>query len=445
MARKIAVIGTGYVGLVTGVALSEIGHSVTCIDIDEDKIERLKQGEAVIYEEGLEDMLQRNIANGRLKFTTDYQEGLCNKEIVYLGVGTPESDDGSADLTYLKRAAKDIAHQAEQNLIVVTKSTVPVGTNHFIKDYIEDHLTNDIQINIVSNPEFLREGSAVKDTFTGDRIVIGADDPKSAEIMEEVNQGFDVPVYKTDIKSAEMVKYASNAFLATKISFINEISNICEKLGANVEDVAQGMGMDHRVGHAFLNAGIGYGGSCFPKDTSALVQIAGNVEYDFKLLKGVIDVNNHQQASLVDKVLDRLGDLRGKTIAVLGLAFKPNTDDMREAPSIKIINRLLSCGAHIKAYDPIAVDTAKNILSPEVQYFEQMDETLENSDAALILTEWDQIRQFDYKEVHNLMNKPIIMDGRNCLSLEDVKQSGLEYHSMGRPSIQPTKTLEEVN
>lgn len=431
---KIAVVGTGYVGLVTGVSLSEIGHQVTCIDIDEAKIKKMRTGYSPIYEPGLSDLMIKNIAENRLFFTANHNEGFRDAEVIYIAVGTPEKEDGSANLHFVEQVAKDIAMNISQDTVVVTKSTVPVGTNHRIKRIIESHLVKDVKVDIVSNPEFLKEGSAIHDSFNGDRIVIGSDSEKASDLLVEINQPFGVPVYKTDIKSAEMIKYASNAFLATKISFINEISNICELLDANVEDVALGMGLDQRIGSQFLKAGIGYGGSCFPKDTKALIQIAGNVDYDFELLKGVVNVNKKQQGLLLKKLDDRFTSLQGKKIAVLGLAFKPNTDDMREAASILITEELLKKGAEVMAFDPVAMENAKTILSSKVQYATSLEQAIKESDATLIVTEWEEIKNIDLN-LFKTMNYPLVIDGRNCFTLDSMKEYGIEYHSVGRPSI----------
>lgn len=432
---KIAVVGTGYVGLVTGVALSEIGHYVTCIDIDEKKVANMRTGKSPIYEPGLEELMQKNIHENRLFFTTDYKEGFHDADAVYIAVGTPQKADGSADLIYVDAVANSIAEHAQKDLVVVTKSTVPVGTNHYIKQVIDDNLKLDIKIDIVSNPEFLREGSAVYDTFNGDRIVIGADNEQAANLIEEVNKPFGIPVFKTDVRSAEMIKYASNAFLATKISFINEIANICEKLGADVIDVARGMGQDSRIGSQFLNAGIGYGGSCFPKDTHALVQIAQNVNHDFELLQSVINVNNNQQQLLVNKAIQRFGNLGGKRVALLGLAFKPNTDDMREAPSIIVSDLLVKAGATVIAYDPIAADNAKKILNSSVQYADSIHEALADADIAFIMTDWEEIVELKPSNYSQLMKTPVVFDGRNVYDLQQVRSSDIEYHSIGRASI----------
>ncbi|MGY0691411.1 UDP-glucose dehydrogenase family protein [Virgibacillus sp. FSP13] len=431
---NIAVVGTGYVGLVTGVSLSEIGHHVTCIDIDEAKVDKMKNGISPIYEPGLSELMTKNIDRNCLFFTTDHREGFQNADIIYIAVGTPENEDGSANLSFVEQVAKDIAKHAKQDTVVVTKSTVPVGTNHKLKQIINTNLVQDVKVEMVSNPEFLKEGSAIHDSFHGDRIVIGSDSEKAATLLEEVNKPFGVAIYRTDIRSAEMIKYAANAFLATKISFINEISNICELVDANVEDVAKGMGLDKRIGNKFLNAGIGYGGSCFPKDTKALIKIAGNVDYDFELLKGVVNVNKKQQALLIDKLNNRFDSLKGKKIVVLGLAFKPNTDDMREAASIVITEELIKQGAEVVAYDPIAMDNAKQVLNPEVQYSENVGGAIKDADATLILTEWDEIKNIDLK-LFETMKYPLVIDGRNCFALDKMKDYRIEYHSVGRPFV----------
>lgn len=432
---QIAVVGTGYVGLVTGVCLSDIGHHVTCVDIDELKVQRMKQGISPIFEPGLEELMVKNYEAGRLYFTTKHAEAFQNAQVVYIAVGTPQREDGTADLRFIEQVAKDIAQNLQDHAVVVTKSTVPVGTNEKVKQIIQENLVREVNVEVVSNPEFLREGSAVSDTFNGDRIVIGADSEAAAAIIEEVNKPFGIPIYKTDIRSAEMIKYASNAFLATKISFINEISNLCEKLGANVSDVAQGMGMDDRIGNKFLQAGIGYGGSCFPKDTNALVQIASFVEHEFNLLKSVIQVNNEQQRLLVKKAKERFGSLEGKTVALLGLAFKPNTDDMREAASITLSHELVNEGAKVVGYDPIATENAKKLLPKETVYTNSAIEAIEMADIIFIVTEWKEIKEIKLEDYVKMLDKPIIFDGRNCYDLEDVAKHKVEYHSIGRKSI----------
>lgn len=436
---KIAVVGTGYVGLVTGTCLSEIGHNVTCIDIDQNKVNKMRDGISPIYEPGLDELMKKNIKENRLFFTTNHKEGFSLADVIYIAVGTPEKEDGSANLSFVEQVAKDIATCITKDVIVVTKSTVPVGTNNWIKSVIINNLVNNVKVEVVSNPEFLREGSAIYDSFNGDRIVIGAENEETAMVIEEINKPFGIPVFKTDIRSAEMIKYAANAFLATKISFINEISNICEKVGANVEDVANGMGQDNRIGSQFLNAGIGYGGSCFPKDTKALVQIAGNVDYEFELLKGVIHVNQKQQEILLSKLDDRFESLKDKKVAVLGLSFKPNTDDMREAASIVITKKLIEEGANVVAYDPVAMENAKRILDPKVKYATNLIQAIEDADVALILTEWNEFKSLDIETYVKYMKLPVIFDGRNCYDPKQVENYHIEYYSMGRPSVKNIK------
>lgn len=433
--KNITVVGTGYVGLVTGVALSQIGHTVTCIDVDKAKVERMQNGIAPIYEPGLEPLMLENIHAGRLFFTTDHQKGFEHAEVIYIAVGTPEREDGRADLTYIEQVTLAIANNVKRDVIVVTKSTVPVGTNHYIKRLIEENLKHGVSIEMVSNPEFLREGSSLYDTFHGDRIVIGADSKEAASVIEEINKPFGIPVYITTIKSAEMIKYASNAFLATKISFINEIANICEKVGADIEEVAHGMGLDKRIGSMFLNAGIGYGGSCFPKDTKALTKIASNVDLDFHLLKSVVEVNNNQQRKLVKMAKSRFGVLKDKKCAVLGLAFKPNTDDMREAASVVLIKELLGEGVEVTAYDPIAMEKAQEILPRVVQFTSDINEAIKDKDMVFIVTEWKEIKELDIRLFSSLMQKPVIFDGRNCYSLGEVRKHKVEYYSIGRESV----------
>jgi UDPglucose 6-dehydrogenase len=434
--KTIAIIGTGYVGLVTGVCLSEIGHQVTCVDIDEQKVEKMKQGISPIYEPGLDELMKKNIERDRLHFTISHKEAFQNAEVIYIAVGTPQKEDGSANLLFVEQAAKDIAAYIERDgVIIVTKSTVPVGTNEKIRTWIKQHLTKDIRFHIVSNPEFLREGSAIYDTFHGDRIVIGADNEWAASVIEEIYKPFGIPIFLTDINSAEMIKYTSNAFLATKISFINEIANICEKVGANIEDVAYGMGLDARIGPQFLKAGIGYGGSCFPKDTKALVQIAGNVDHRFELLEAVIKVNNKQQVKLVEKARKRFGNLQGKKVALLGLAFKPNTDDMREAASIVIVQELLKDGALVTAYDPVAMENAKRVIGNEITYVSSVEKALTDADLTMILTEWEEIKKISLDLYVKRMKTPILFDGRNCYPLEEVRKHPIEYHSIGRERV----------
>ncbi|MYL35988.1 nucleotide sugar dehydrogenase [Pontibacillus yanchengensis] len=431
--KNIAVVGTGYVGLVTGVCLADLGHHVICIDVDEEKVSHMGKGYSPIYEPQLEGLMKKNIEEGRLTFTTNHAWGIPNMDVIFLAVGTPQQQDGSADLTYVQRAVNDIAQHINRDVIVVNKSTVPVGTNESIQQYFNQHVGELGRVDVVSNPEFLREGSAVYDMFHGDRIIIGAENEGAALLVEELYRRLKLPVVKTDIRSAEMIKYASNAFLATKISFINEISSICEKVGANIEDVAYGMGKDRRIGTQFLQAGIGYGGSCFPKDTNALVQIAGNVEHKFDLLESVIHVNNRQQVLLVKKAKERFGSLHGKRVAMLGLAFKPKTDDIREAASIVVANELIQEGAYVTAYDPIAMPNASKVLN--VEFANSTAEALQDADAALIITEWDEFKQLPLSTFSEQMRVPMVFDGRNCYTLEAIQESYLEYHSIGRPVI----------
>ncbi|MCK1981937.1 MULTISPECIES: UDP-glucose dehydrogenase family protein [Peribacillus] len=442
---KITVVGTGYVGLVTGTCLSEIGHTVTCIDIDQNKVNKMRAGISPIFEPGLDELMIKNLGENRLFFTTNHEEGFEGADVIYIAVGTPEKEDGSANLSYIEQVARDIATHIKSDVIVVTKSTVPVGTNDWVKEVIQNNLVNNVNFEIVSNPEFLREGAAIFDSFNGDRIVVGSDNGNAAKIIEEINKPFGIPVFKTDIRSAEMIKYAANAFLATKISFINEISNLCEKIGANVEDVANGMGQDNRIGSQFLNAGIGYGGSCFPKDTKALVNIAGNVEYDFELLKGVIRVNQKQQEIILSKLEERFGNLEGLKVAILGLSFKPNTDDMRESASIIITKHLIDNGANVVAYDPVSMENAKRILDLKVNYVSNTIEALKGADAVLILTEWNEFKDIDLGLFVEHMKFPVIFDGRNCFDLKKIESYNVEYHSMGRPSVRNIKLLSINN
>ncbi|WP_164667626.1 UDP-glucose dehydrogenase family protein [Virgibacillus doumboii] len=432
---NIAVIGTGYAGLVTGVCLAEIGNDVTCIDIDEVKLEKLRSGNSPIFEEGLEELLQKGIHRNKLHFTSSYEEGLADKEIVMISVGTPQSEDGSADLSTLHTACKNIGDYLHNDTVIVTKSTVPIGTNEQIKKMIEHNSPANISVKIVSNPEFLRQGSAVHDTFYGDRIVLGSEDKGALQQVERLYKPFGIPIIKTDTRSAEMIKYASNAFLATKISFINEIANLCEHAGANVDDVANGIGMDERIGKHFLKAGIGYGGSCFPKDTSAIITFGKNLGRDMPILESVNDVNEKQHELLIIKIMNRFGNLQNKTIALLGLAFKPGTDDMRNAPSITVVQKILNAGATIKAFDPAAVPNAKRILPKEIKYAETMEEALDNTDCAVILTDWKEIKEYPINNFKKYLNNPIIFDGRNCFSLDEMEASGIEYQSIGRPSV----------
>ncbi|PEM64809.1 UDP-glucose 6-dehydrogenase [Bacillus toyonensis] len=431
---KITIIGTGYVGLITGVGLAKLGHSVTCFDIDYEKIERIKQGDLPMYECGLHELIHDAYKCAKLTFTTSKLKAFKNAEFIFIALGTPSLANGRADLTYIKRACEDIGTYVHNDIIVVTKSTVPVGTNEAMQGWIEAKLQGRHKLHVVSNPEFLREGSGIYDFFHGDRIVIGADDEKVARKVEDLYSALCLQTYITDIKSAEMIKYASNAFLATKISFINEISNICEKVGANVLDVAKGMGMDKRIGTHFLQAGIGYGGSCFPKDTKALVQMAGNVSHDFRLLKAVIEVNNKQQLLLVEKA-KKVINMNKKRVAVLGAAFKPNTDDIREAPSLIIIQELINIGADVVVYDPKAIQHVQQTFGKTIQYAECIDESIRGASAVFIVTEWESIRTYPLEKYVQLMGEAILFDGRNCYTNEDARKQGIDYYSVGRQNV----------
>lgn len=428
---KIGIIGTGYVGLTTGVCLSDIGHSVICVDNDINKIRQLQNNKVPIYEPGLEEILKRNVKNKRLSFTTDIKSAVKKSEVIFICVGTPPREDGSADLSYIEAVATDIARNMTAYKLIVDKSTVPVETGERVEVTIKRNLKKSVPFDVASNPEFLREGSAVYDTFNPDRIVIGVESPKAEKLLKEVYKPLKAPVLVTDIKSAELIKHASNSFLATKISFINAVANICSRCGADVEKVAKGMGMDKRIGEAFLNAGIGFGGFCFPKDLEAFLWISGKLGYDFELLKNVIDINTRQKSGFVKKIEDELWIIKDKTVAVLGLAFKPNTDDMRFAPSIDIINQLQAEGAKIKAYDPQAVSRAKAVLK-DVVYCKTPYDAAKDADCLAILTEWDEIKNIDLDKIKKLLNHPIIIDGRNIFEPKKMEKKGFIYKSIGR-------------
>lgn len=433
--ENIAVIGTGYVGLVSGTCFSEIGHNVVCVDRDEGKIERLKQSVIPIYEPGLQDMVSRNMEAGRLTFTTSTEEAVKRSELIYVAVGTPPMEDGDVDRSQVEAALKQIAAAMDGYKIIVMKSTVPVGTGRWAEELIRKHQPAPVEFDVVSNPEFLREGTAIHDTFHMDRIVIGAASPKAAERIAKQQEAFNAPVLITSRETSELIKYASNAFLATKISFINEMANICEKVGADVVDVAKGMGMDRRIGGHFLQAGIGYGGSCFPKDTRAQLKIAENVQYDFKILRSVIEVNQLQRSRFTDKIQSALGgSAAGKTVAVLGLAFKPNTDDLRDAPALDIIRSLIGHGAAVRAYDPIATDAASKQL-PLVKMFTDPYEAMAGADVLVITTEWESVKGLDLQKVKQLLSQPVIVDGRNVFQEAVMKGLGFRYYCVGRKGL----------
>lgn len=384
---NIAIIGTGYVGLVTGVILSEIGNTVTCIDIDENKVKILKRGQSPIYEPGLDELMVKNIEANRLFFTTNHKEALGKSDIVFIAVGTPQSKSGAADLTYIKQATKDIALNIVKDTIVVMKSTVPVGTNDLVESIIKEQLITNTKVDVVSNPEFLREGHAIQDAFYGDRIVIGAETTEAGDAIEKLFNPLNLPIVRTNRRSAEMIKYAANAFLAVKISYINEMANLCEKMGANVLDVAEGMGLDHRIGRAFLNPGLGYGGSCFPKDTEAIAYLGREYDAPLTIIENAIKANVRQREIFLQKVLNYFNDnIKGKIIGVLGLSFKPNTDDLREAPSIYLIEELEKHGAVVKAYDPVTRHLPQCV---------EFDEVINNTDLVLLVTEWEEFKTLE--------------------------------------------------
>lgn len=429
--KKVSIIGTGHVGLVTGACLAELGNRVICVDNNEEKIASLNRGEMPIYEPGLEELVKRNIRAGRLSFTTNIREGVDNSEIIFIAVNTPPKPDGEADLCFIEAVSREVAQTMKGYKIIVEKSTVPVETGKWISRTVKLNNKRNISFDIVSNPEFLREGSAVYDTMHPDRIVLGVGSKKAERIMRELYQPLDAPIIVTDIESAEIIKHASNSFLAMKISYINSIANICEKAGADIKKVAEGIGCDKRIGQDFLNAGVGFGGTCLPKDLQAFVGITQRLGYNFELLKVVEKINHQQRELLVSKVRDAVWNIKDKTIGILGLAFKPNTDDMRNAPSIEIIQMLQREEAKIKAYDPVAIPVARGILK-EVTYCKDSYDTANGCDALVILTEWEEFKRLDLKKIKRLMKAPIIVDGRNIFEPEKMKSLGFIYKSIGR-------------
>ncbi len=430
--HDITVVGVGYVGLVTGACFADLGNQVCCLDIDEAKIKTLKEGGIPIYEPGLEEMVRRNVNAGRLTFTTDYAEALAEAEFVFIAVGTPEGVDGEADLKYVRSAAEAVARTADHPLILVNKSTVPVGTGDWVADIVSANQPQPIEFAVVSNPEFLREGSAILDFMNPDRVVLGSLNQEAANRVAQLYLSLRAPIIVTDLRTAEMIKYASNAFLATRISFINEIANICEQLGADVKEVSVGMGYDRRIGHYFLDAGIGYGGSCFPKDVKALAHMASIHGTHPQLLKAVMDINQYQRRQTILKLREVLGSkLRGKVIGLLGMAFKPNTDDIRESPATEIARLLLHEGVHVKGYDPVAMhNTAK--LIPEMQLAEDPYDLAERCDAIVICTDWNEFKHLDMARIKGAMRQPFIVDGRNLYEPNEMKQLGFTYRGVGR-------------
>lgn len=433
---KVAVAGTGYVGLVTGVVLAHIGHDVTCVDRIEDKIKLMQQDICTIYEQDLERLMKEN--KNRLNYTTDYQKAYRDADVIFIGVGTPEREDGSANLDYIYDVAEEIASSINKDMVVVIKSTVPVGTNDSIEEFFKDKTT--YKVSVVSNPEFLSQGTAVKDSLKASRIIVGVEDDYSKEMMRALYQALideGIPYLEMDRRSAEMVKYASNDFLALKISYINEIANFCEKVGANIYDVTNGMSYDSRIGNQFMNAGIGYGGSCFPKDTKALHFLSLSIDSELKTIKASIEVNKSQRLKLFSKVKDFYGshNLKNMHIALLGATFKPGTDDLREAPSVDNIKAFLDYGTKISIYDPVGLNNLKNIFGDKIEYIDSIDECIKDKDLVLIMTEWDEIKGYDLSNYSNLMHNAVVYDGRNCYDLDEVRKHKMRYVSIGRMEV----------
>lgn len=449
---KIAVAGTGYVGLVAGVCFAEVGHQVTCVDIDEDKINIMKQGISPIYEAGLEELMQKNYTAGRLTFTTDYSKAYKDADAIFIGVGTPEQPDGSANLSSIATAARQIAETIEKDCLVVVKSTVPVGTNDKVEQFIYDFLPHDgdnyigngtgsgkkIRVEVASNPEFLAQGTAVYNTLHAERIIIGTESKWAEDILVKIYEPFNIPIVSVSRRSAEMIKYASNDFLALKISYMNDIANLCELVGADIQDVARGMSYDKRIGSQFLNAGIGYGGSCFPKDTKALKYLAEQHGYELRTVKAAIDVNTDQKTILFKKASKRLITFNSLKVAVLGLTFKPGTNDIREAPSLNNVPLLLEQGADIYAYDPVGSENFKWIYSDgkngngRITYVEKIEDALAGANVCFIFTEWDEVKAVKPEAYKKLMRTPLVYDGRNIYGVNEMREVGVEYYSIGR-------------
>lgn len=437
---KIAIVGTGYVGLVSGTCFADMGAEVTCVDVDANKIERLKAGDVPIYEPGLQTLVLRNQKAGRLTFTTSIEEALSSgAEAIFSAVGTPPDEDGSADLSYVLEVARSIGRNMDRYLCVVTKSTVPVGTADLVRQVIQEELDRrgvEVDFDVASNPEFLKEGKAISDFMSPDRVVVGVDTERARKLMERLYRPFTLSSDRmifTDIPSAEMIKYAANAMLATRISFMNDIANLCDRVGADVEMVRKGIGSDHRIGTKFLYPGCGYGGSCFPKDVKAIIRTAAQHGYDMKVLKAVEEVNENQKRLLFDKLKEHFkGDLKGKKVTLWGLAFKPETDDMREAPALIMVDLLLKAGAEVTAYDPIAMNEGKRRLGDSIVYATDMYDALCGADALVLLTEWKELRMPDWKKVHSYMQTPLVLDGRNIYSRKELEKEGFRYYALGK-------------
>lgn len=432
---KIAVIGTGYVGLVTGACFSEFGVDVTCVDVDSSKIEKLNKGIIPIYEPGLDQIVDRNARDGRLHFTTDLASAVESAKVVFFAVGTPPKQDGSPDMSFYQQAALDVAKSINGYKVLVTKSTVPVGTGKWLRDFVTQNLTGEFEFGVASNPEFLREGAAIEDFMRPDRVVIGSNEAKALEVMKELYRPLhliETPIVVTSLEAAELIKYAANAFLATKITFINEIANLCDAIGCDVHDVARGMGMDNRIGRKFLHPGPGYGGSCFPKDTKALTTVADQFGVETRIVDAVIEANERQREMMLAKIEALVGDLKGKQIGVLGLSFKPETDDMRESPAVDVIKMMTDKGARVCAYDPVAMEEARHCLDNGVLFADDEYGAIQNSDALVIITEWNQFRALDMERVKKLLKTPKIADLRNIYEPADIRAMGFEYVGVGR-------------
>ena len=430
---KIAVAGTGYVGLVAGVCFAERGHQVICVDVDDNKVRKMKKGISPIYEQNLEELMRKNYEAGRIDYTTDYKLAYKDADAIFIGVGTPEQPDGSANLSYIATVSKQIAETIEKDCLVVVKSTVPVGTNDKVEQFIKDFLVHDVEVEVASNPEFLAQGTAVRDTLEAKRIVIGTESKKAEKILKEIYEPFNLPIVSVNRRSAEMIKYASNDFLALKISYMNDIANLCELVGANIEDVANGMSYDDRIGANFLKAGIGYGGSCFPKDTKALKYLAKQHGYRLRTVEAAVDVNAEQKVKLFKKAAERMIAFHGLKVAVLGLTFKPGTDDLREAPSIDNIELLLKNGAdNIYAYDPVGENNFKKKYPTQINYVDNPEDALKGANICFIFTEWEEIKSINPCKYKELMKTPLIYDGRNIYDVEKMKKEGIEYYSIGR-------------
>lgn len=430
----IAVIGTGYVGLVSGACFAEFGVDVTCVDVDKTKIDKLNNGVIPIYEPGLDQIVEKNVRDGRLHFTTDLASAVKQAKVIFLAVGTPPKEDGSPDMSYYQQAAKDVADSMDGYKVLVTKSTVPIGTGKWLREFVAANMNVETEFGVASNPEFLREGAAIDDFMRPDRVVIGSNEPKSIEVMKELYRPLfliETPIVITSLEAAELIKYAANAFLATKITFINEVANLCDAIGCDVHDVARGMGMDNRIGRKFLHPGPGYGGSCFPKDTRALTTVADHFGVETRIVDAVIEANELQRHAMIPKIEKLVGDLSGKKIGMLGLSFKPETDDMRESPAIDIAHKLIEKGATVRAFDPVAMEESKHFITG-IEYAQDEYDAIEGADALVIVTEWNQFRALDMVKVKELLSAPKIADLRNIYEPSIMRDMGFEYVGVGR-------------